>query len=129
MIPLGDLGGNTVILSRDFWDALLQAGRIKPYRRTYAKRLPKARPTALRPTQCQRPSGITPTQVKKTKKKPERLQGPRVKQTRNPRGSLPTARERVVHPAPALVDRRAVATSSRALGGARRDTRFFAVRE
>ncbi len=41
-IPLGDLGGNRVILSNDLRDALLRAGRIKPYRRTYAKRLPKA---------------------------------------------------------------------------------------
>jgi len=31
-----------VILSRDLRDALVNLGRIEPYRRTYAKRLPKA---------------------------------------------------------------------------------------
>jgi hypothetical protein len=41
-IPLGALGGNRVILSNDLRDALLRAGRIEPYRRTYAKRSPKA---------------------------------------------------------------------------------------
>jgi hypothetical protein len=41
-IPLGALGGNRVILARDLRDALLRAGRIEPYRRTYAKRLPAA---------------------------------------------------------------------------------------
>jgi hypothetical protein len=40
-IPLGDLGGNRVILSNDLRDALLRAGRIEPSQRTYAKRLPK----------------------------------------------------------------------------------------
>jgi hypothetical protein len=41
-IPLGVLGGNRVILSGDLRDALINAGRIKPYRRTYAARLTKA---------------------------------------------------------------------------------------
>jgi len=41
-IPLGALGGDRVILSRDLRDALVNLGRIAPYRRTYAKRLPKA---------------------------------------------------------------------------------------
>ena len=41
-IPLGARGGNRVILSRDLRDALVRGGKIEPYRRTYAKRLPKA---------------------------------------------------------------------------------------
>jgi hypothetical protein len=41
-IPLGARGGNRVILSRDLRDALVRGGKIEPYNRTYAKRLPKA---------------------------------------------------------------------------------------
>jgi hypothetical protein len=41
-IPLGARGGNRVILSRDLRDALVRGGKIEPYSRTYAKRLPKA---------------------------------------------------------------------------------------
>ena len=41
-IPLGKLGGNRVVLSLDLKAALIHAGRIEPYRRSYAKRLPKA---------------------------------------------------------------------------------------
>jgi hypothetical protein len=41
-IPLGDLGGDRVVLSLDLKAALIDAGRIEPYRRSYAKRLPKA---------------------------------------------------------------------------------------
>jgi hypothetical protein len=41
-IPLGVQGGDRVILSRDLKDVLVKAGRIEPYRRTYAKRPPKA---------------------------------------------------------------------------------------
>ena len=41
-IPLGKLGGNRVVLSLDLKAALIDAGRIEPYRRSYAKRLPKA---------------------------------------------------------------------------------------
>ena len=33
-----------MILSDDLRDALVNLGRIEPYRRTYAKRLPKATP-------------------------------------------------------------------------------------
>jgi hypothetical protein len=40
--PLGELGGDRVILSRDLKDSLIRAGSVAPYRRTYAKRLPKA---------------------------------------------------------------------------------------
>jgi hypothetical protein len=40
-IPLGELGGDRVIPSNDLKDTLLRTGRIEPYRRTYAKRLPK----------------------------------------------------------------------------------------
>ena len=40
--PLGARGGNRVILSRDLRDALVRGGKIEPYRRAYAKRLPKA---------------------------------------------------------------------------------------
>jgi hypothetical protein len=40
--PLGELGGDRVIPSRDLRDSLIRAGRIEPYRRTYARRLPKA---------------------------------------------------------------------------------------
>ena len=39
-IPLGELGGNRVVLSLDLKAALIDAGRIEPYRRSYAKRLP-----------------------------------------------------------------------------------------
>ena len=41
-IPLGDLGGDRVVLSLDLKAALIDVGRIEPYRRSYAKRLPKA---------------------------------------------------------------------------------------
>jgi len=41
-IPLGVRGGNRVVLSNDLRDALVQSGKVEPYRRTYAKRLPKA---------------------------------------------------------------------------------------
>jgi len=41
-IRLGALGGDRVILSRDLRDARVNLGRIEPYRRTYAKRPPKA---------------------------------------------------------------------------------------
>jgi hypothetical protein len=41
-IPLGARGGDRVILSRDLRDALVRGGKIEPYRRTYAKRLPNA---------------------------------------------------------------------------------------
>ena len=41
-IPLGELGGDRVVPSNDLKDALLRAERIKPYRRTYAKRRSKA---------------------------------------------------------------------------------------
>ena len=41
-IPLGKLGGNRVVLSLDLKAALIHAGRIEPYRRSYAKRQPKA---------------------------------------------------------------------------------------
>jgi hypothetical protein len=37
-IPLGELGGDRVVLSNDLKDTLLRTGRIEPYRRTYAKR-------------------------------------------------------------------------------------------
>jgi hypothetical protein len=37
-IPLGDLGGDRVVLSRDLRDALIASGRIAPFKRTYAKR-------------------------------------------------------------------------------------------
>jgi hypothetical protein len=40
-IPLGELGGDRVLLSNDLKDTLLRNGRIEPYRRTYAKRQPK----------------------------------------------------------------------------------------
>ncbi len=36
-----ELGGDRVALSKDLKDTLLRNGRIEPYRRTYAKRLPK----------------------------------------------------------------------------------------
>jgi hypothetical protein len=38
-IPLGELGGDRVILSPDLKETLLRRGRIAPYKRTYAKRL------------------------------------------------------------------------------------------
>jgi len=41
-IPLGVRGGDRVRLSEDLRDALMRSGRIEPYRRTYAKRLPGA---------------------------------------------------------------------------------------
>jgi hypothetical protein len=41
-ICLGDRGGDRVILSGDLKNALVNTGRIKPYRRTYATRLAKA---------------------------------------------------------------------------------------
>ena len=41
-IALGDRGGDRVILSGDLRDALVRGGKIEPYSRTYAKRLPKA---------------------------------------------------------------------------------------
>ena len=41
-IPQGELGGDRVVLSLDLKAALIDAGRIEPYRRSYAKRLPKA---------------------------------------------------------------------------------------
>jgi hypothetical protein len=41
-IALGELGGDRVVLSHDLKDTLLRSGRIKPYKRTYAKRLQKA---------------------------------------------------------------------------------------
>jgi hypothetical protein len=37
-IPLGDLGGDRVVLSRDLRDALIATGRIARFKRTYAKR-------------------------------------------------------------------------------------------
>ena len=44
-IPLGVRGGDRVILSDDLRDALMLSGKVEPYRRAYAKRLPRA--TAL----------------------------------------------------------------------------------
>jgi hypothetical protein len=41
-IPLGVRGGDRVILSRDLRATLVRSGKVEPYRRTYAKRLPKA---------------------------------------------------------------------------------------
>jgi hypothetical protein len=41
-IPLGVQGGDRVIPSRDLKDVLVNVGRIKPYQRTYAKRVPRA---------------------------------------------------------------------------------------
>ncbi len=41
-IALGIRGGDRVILSSDLRDALVRSGKVEPYRRTYAKRLPKA---------------------------------------------------------------------------------------
>jgi hypothetical protein len=40
-IPLGELGGDRVVLSKDLKDTLLRAGKIEPYRRTYANRQPR----------------------------------------------------------------------------------------
>jgi hypothetical protein len=40
-IPLGELGGDRVVLSNNLKDSLLRAGRFEPYQRTYAKRQPK----------------------------------------------------------------------------------------
>ena len=40
-IPLGERGGNRVVLSRDLRDALVRSGRVKPYVRSYAKRRTK----------------------------------------------------------------------------------------
>jgi hypothetical protein len=37
-IPLGELGGDRVVLSNDLKDTLLRTDSIEPYRRTYAKR-------------------------------------------------------------------------------------------
>jgi hypothetical protein len=37
-IPLGDLGGDRVVLSRDLRDLLIASATIQPYQRTYAKR-------------------------------------------------------------------------------------------
>jgi len=54
-IPLGELGGDRVILSRDLRDALIRAGRVEPYRRTYAKRLPKAKAAAAIRRERRRP--------------------------------------------------------------------------
>jgi hypothetical protein len=45
-IALGELGGDRVVLSNDLKETLLRSGTIEPYKRTYAKRLPKA-PVAL----------------------------------------------------------------------------------
>jgi hypothetical protein len=45
-IALGELGGDRVVLSNDLKETLLRSGTIEPYKRTYAKRLPKA-PMAL----------------------------------------------------------------------------------
>jgi hypothetical protein len=46
-IPLGDLGGDRVVLSRDMKDALIASGRIATYQRTYAKRQPPSAPGAV----------------------------------------------------------------------------------
>jgi hypothetical protein len=37
-IPLGDLGGDRVVLSRDLRDLLIASATIQPFKRTYAKR-------------------------------------------------------------------------------------------
>lgn len=39
-IPLGELGGDRVRVSRDLRDALIRIGRVTPWRRTYARRVP-----------------------------------------------------------------------------------------
>jgi hypothetical protein len=46
-IPLGDLGGDRVVLSRDLRDVLIATGRIEPFQRTYAKRQPSPSPRAF----------------------------------------------------------------------------------
>jgi hypothetical protein len=46
-IPLGDLGGDRVVVSRDLKDALIASGRIAPFKRTYAKRQPSPPSGAL----------------------------------------------------------------------------------
>jgi hypothetical protein len=45
--PLGDLGGDRVVLSRDLKNALLATGRIARFQRTYAKRQPSPPPGAV----------------------------------------------------------------------------------
>jgi hypothetical protein len=46
-IPLGDLGGDRVLLSRDLRDVLIATGRIRPFQRSYAKRQPLPPPLAV----------------------------------------------------------------------------------
>jgi hypothetical protein len=46
-IPLGGLGGDRVVLSKDLKETLLRSGTIEPYRRTYAKRQPKVEASTL----------------------------------------------------------------------------------
>ena len=52
-IPLGELGGDRVALSNDLRDTLLRSGRIKPYRRTYAKRQKKVVTQPVEPVSLQ----------------------------------------------------------------------------
>ncbi len=41
-IPLGELGGDRVAVSRALKAALISTGKIEPYQRSYAKRVPRA---------------------------------------------------------------------------------------
>jgi hypothetical protein len=52
-IPLGELGGNRVILSDDLRDILVRSGRIEPYTRSYARR-------QLKRQAQQPPDGVAP---------------------------------------------------------------------
>jgi hypothetical protein len=46
-IPLGNLGGDRVVLSRDLRDVLIATGRIAPFQRSYAKRQRSPPPRAV----------------------------------------------------------------------------------
>jgi hypothetical protein len=46
-IPLGELGGDRVVLSRDLRDLLIATGRIASFQRTYAKRQPPPSPQTI----------------------------------------------------------------------------------
>jgi hypothetical protein len=46
-IPLGDLGGDRVVLSRDLRDLLIASATVQPFKRTYAKRQPPPPPGAI----------------------------------------------------------------------------------
>jgi hypothetical protein len=97
-IPLGDLGGDRVLLSRDLRDVLIATGRIEPFQRSYAKRewSPPPRAVSLRRprshTADRPPLELTPTPTTtpaagRSERRPEAFLRRRVELVADPEGA------------------------------------------